>query len=773
MPSLFNGLHFLTGSFFARFRIRTRIAFGFGLLLLLLAASDGYVYFSTQKIQHTAEVVTTYRVNSLTAIKDLRLAVAVMHNQLLAYRLNGDPANLAIYTRALEALSTAQNQLDQLQKSLNPEEVAEWTALRAHIPPFLAAADQLRAGAPTMKNVDFKAAYTNVFIPALYRLISDVAGDQRALIAEQGLSGALRKGIQADVDKVAKDVRHLNDVMTLLLIVSMIGAGAASVLIGRSIVKPVERMRAIMGRVAAGEEDLSIPGQGRQDELGDMARALAEIRDVGVRAERLRCALDSCGSNITVVDLEHRMIFINKSMHRFIDDQGYDMTDDGLDTVGGKHLSDEQINKLCSVSLRHAAAIPDLTKPMRVSCEMLDRDFECTLAPTFDRNGKRLSTVIEWVDVTERLRVEAKLAEIVAAAAGGDLDARFSVQGQQGIMRSLCEGINALLGTASDFIGELEIFFAQLAADDLSVRVRGEHGGRFAAVCRDANISAIQLEAAINRIVSTAGKAAGAAREIAAGATDLSLRTEQQASNIEETSKAMESLAVSVRQNSGNAQEASRLATAARYAAERGAAVTEQAVSAMELIEGASRQVIDIVAVLDEITFQTNMLAVNAAVEASRAGEVGRGFAVLAGEVRALSQRSSEASREIKGLIASSSAQVSGGVQLVRHAGDALSGIVDAAGGVASLVAEIASATVSQAGGIEQVSQTLAAMEQTTQANAQLALQSAMAVRGLDQQSIQMLGAVSFFPSQLQVPSPLPSLAQPMAGIWQDLVTEI
>src|SRR6202000_2904434 len=97
--------------------------------------------------------------------------------------------------------------------------------------------------------------------------------------------------------------------------------------------------------------------------------------------------------------------------------------------------------------------------------------------------------------------------------------------------------------------------------------------------------------------------------------------------------------------------------------AEKSGSIVREAVSAMGEIEKSSQQISQIIGVIDEIAFQTNLLALNAGVEAARAGDAGKGFAVVASEVRALAQRSAEAAKEIKGLIDSSTNQVSGGLK--------------------------------------------------------------------------------------------------------------
>src|SRR5690606_11853201 len=134
--------------------------------------------------------------------------------------------------------------------------------------------------------------------------------------------------------------------------------------------------------------------------------------------------------------------------------------------------------------------------------------------------------------------------------------------------------------------------------------------------------------------------------------------------------------------------------------------------------EDASRKISDIIRVIDDIAFQTNLLALNAAVEAARAGDAGKGFAVVASEVRTLAQRSGEEAKDISGLISSSNTEVEAGVKLVRQAGDALTRIVDASRKVQTTVSEVAAASAEQANGIEEMSQTVAHMDEMTQQNA-------------------------------------------------------
>lgn len=235
------------------------------------------------------------------------------------------------------------------------------------------------------------------------------------------------------------------------------------------------------------------------------------------------------------------------------------------------------------------------------------------------------------------------------------------------------------------------------------------------------------------------------AREIAAGNSDLSSRTEQQSSALEETAASMEQLTSTVGNNAESATRASELARNAADLATRGGEVVRGVVDTMSEINTSSQKIVDIIGVIDGIAFQTNILALNAAVEAARAGEQGRGFAVVAGEVRGLAQRSANAAKEIKTLIDSSVAKVDAGSQQVEHAGSTIGEIVAAVRRLADTVGEISAASLEQSSGIAQVSEAVSQMEQVNQQNAALVEQAAAAAGSLESQADQLAAAVTAF----------------------------
>ncbi|MEI7187251.1 methyl-accepting chemotaxis protein [Dickeya dianthicola] len=255
----------------------------------------------------------------------------------------------------------------------------------------------------------------------------------------------------------------------------------------------------------------------------------------------------------------------------------------------------------------------------------------------------------------------------------------------------------------------------------------------------------LSLKDTVLLIRDTAEAIYQSATEIRQGNNDLSGRTEQQASALQETAASMEQLSSTVQHNAENVHQATKLAQEASDAAKQGGKITGNVVETMDSITASSRKIADITSVINGIAFQTNILALNAAVEAARAGEQGRGFAVVAGEVRSLAQRSAQAAKEIEGLIAESVSRVDIGSSQVKQAGDAMQMIIDVVSHVSNLIGEIASASDEQSRGISQIGQAVTEMDGVTQQNAALVQQAMAATASLEEQARQLTQAVEVF----------------------------
>ncbi|MBW9336626.1 MULTISPECIES: methyl-accepting chemotaxis protein [Herbaspirillum] len=287
--------------------------------------------------------------------------------------------------------------------------------------------------------------------------------------------------------------------------------------------------------------------------------------------------------------------------------------------------------------------------------------------------------------------------------------------------------------------------FDRIADGDLSRPVQGISGNEIGVL-----LAALQrMQAGVARTVGDIREATrdlhhGAA-EIAQGNGELAQRTQAQASTLETTAATLERLSGAVRNNARNAERTNALAADAARDAQRGGQVMSGIAGAMAQVTAGAGRISDIVSVIDGIAFQTNILALNASVEAARAGSQGRGFAVVASEVRSLALRSAEAAREVKDLIATSIGSVDQAAQQVKEADQAIVQIVQSFGNVMTTVNEIATATREQAEGISQVSLSLADMDRATQQNAALVEQTSAGADALAEQAAALTASVAVF----------------------------
>ncbi len=222
------------------------------------------------------------------------------------------------------------------------------------------------------------------------------------------------------------------------------------------------------------------------------------------------------------------------------------------------------------------------------------------------------------------------------------------------------------------------------------------------------------------------------ARQLSEDALRLAQRTDRQAQDLQQTATAMEALSDTVTQT----QQAS---TAVRTHSEHNASLAQQGGTAMEEVSAlvqtmyqSSQQMGQIIATIESIAFQTNILALNASVEAARAGVQGRGFAVVAGEVRALAQRSAQAAGEIRQLIATTSGQIEQSARHMQQASQTIQQVVASVTDVSQLLQDVTTAADAQSQGIAQVNDALHDLDTVTQDNAQLAEVSAQSAQHMD-----------------------------------------
>jgi len=220
-------------------------------------------------------------------------------------------------------------------------------------------------------------------------------------------------------------------------------------------------------------------------------------------------------------------------------------------------------------------------------------------------------------------------------------------------------------------------------------------------------------------------------QEIAQASGDLSRRTEANAASLAETAASVQEMDQRLKATAGNARRTVERADGAKATVDTGRAITEQAVAAMERVSDSAKGIDSVIEGLDKIAFQTRVLAMNAAVEAGRAGEAGRGFAVVADLVSALAMRAEEEAGRARDQLTATQADIVAAVGMVEKVDGALSNISGDVATVNDLLSQMASDNQAQATAITEVSTTIGDMDRATQQNAAMVEETSAAAQNL------------------------------------------
>lgn len=339
----------------------------------------------------------------------------------------------------------------------------------------------------------------------------------------------------------------------------------------------------------------------------------------------------------------------------------------------------------------------------------------------------------------------ADVNDLASAAIGGSLNHRADSSRHRGDFRKIVDSMNLTLDVILVPIQEASEVLEKMAKRDLCARVQGNYQGDHARIKQSVNQTAQALHEALNQVAGSAEQVSAAATQIASSSERVANGAAQQASSIVQTSTTIESINQLSRRSAESASQASALAQSARQAASAGALAIQQMATAVEKIKRAAEGTSLIIKDINEVAFQTNLLALNAAVEAARAGEAGRGFAVVADEVRSLAMRSKASATRTEDLIKDSLRQAAEGQSTSVQTAEKLAQILQGMEKVSGIVGEMELSAKEQAVGMDEINKAVSEMSAITQQNASNSHDSSAAAAQLSSQAQELATLVSEF----------------------------
>ena len=665
---------------------------------------------------------------------------------------------------------------------------SDFSALRSRIGPLLTAYEQNFLDDPRLygerreAGINFAAELDRLIMSYIYEVVEPMletarhdpsnAAEISRLIALgvdihsdiETLYNTLMSAAQETSDEINMQVEYLATTATIVMIVvAAIGvllSVAVSLLISKNISRPIQEAAKVINEVASGNFNVNMTSTFSKDEIGTMTNDIYNLIKV----------IKSMVDDIEQFSYENR---VNGDIDYRIDASKYhggynqmitslnEFTDDFTQGVVDLLTALMSINKGdFNVSLRRLpgkkiilnqtadALVENLNAVSAEVNSMIKSAVSGDLSVKIDENqfeGDWRKIMLGLNQVTEAVNNPiTEINDVMSRLSQGDFSTQVTGN-YQGDFLSISRAVNSTIHELAGYISELSEILSRISGGDLTRTITRNYVGEFGEIKNSINNISNSLNKTLGEIASASEQVLSGAKQISSSAADLANGASTQAGSVEELTASVELINQQTRQNSDNANTANALSNTSSSNAQAGNVAMKKMMEAMAQIKESSNSISQIIKTIQDIAFQTNLLSLNASVEAARAGDHGKGFGVVADEVRSLATRSQEAVKETEEMIATAISRVEAGSGIAQTTSESLNSIVSSASEVLEIINKITASSRGQAEAIEQVSMGLNQISSIVQSNSAVSEEAAAASEELTSQAEMMQQLVKHF----------------------------
>ncbi len=687
-------------------KVSARLALGFGLMIVLIVAIALLSLMRLNELSSAIYVLVNDRYVKVAqvndAINEVNLVARALRNMLLWDTAEEKKTEL---DRILASRVTIGAIVDDLTELITSEEGKRLLAtMNAARNKYIVTQELI---------VEYANNFDNE--PAIGLLKDQYRTEQAEyLTAWEALRDFQSNLASTDATKAEASTQQATILIIGIGVAAALIALIMALLITRSIVTPLSQCIAAAVKLAKGETNIEFKIDGK-DELSALQREMKTMTDT-----------------IELLVAEAAML-TKAAVEGKLETRG-----DKEKFKGGYHDIVEGVNK----------TLDAVIGPLNVASGYVDRISKGDIPPKITDNYNGDFNVLKnnlnvCVDAVNALVDDATM--LAQAAVEGRLQTRADATKHQGDFKKIVDGVNKTLDLVIDPINETIAILKRMAEGDLTPTMTGDYKGDFDVLKTALNDTLAAINDLLGQVTMAVDQVTSGSQQVSQASQSLSQGATEQASSLEEITSSITEIAGQTKQNTENAVQMNGLAKTARDDAEQGNLQMKDLVSAMTDINSSAEEIRKIVKAIDDISFQINLLALNANVEAARAGKYGKGFAVVAEEVRNLAVRSAGSVQETTKMVDEAISNIGKGNGLVAVTAKQLQSIVGGAAQVATIAEEVATAGKEQAQGLDQISTGLNQIDQVTQANTASAEESASAAEELSSQSQQLKAMLAKF----------------------------